>query len=220
MTLRHLLTGAVAAWRAGLPVPASDPDEARRRAEEILSRSEFERVRVRPPSSGPLPDLSRPATILAWIVVVVIAAVVVFVVIRVLRSVRRTPKLAGEDGVAVTLGERRLRSDQWLDEAERFEAVGDWKRALRARYRALVTVLVERGVVRELPGRTTGEYRAELAGSLPAATPPFSAASDLFDRAWYGDEPTGPADSERLRSLSAQVVDLARSVAPSTGERV
>lgn len=195
---------------AGMPSPGSGPDEARHRAEEILSRPEFERVDVRPPSSLPLPDLSRPSTILAWIVVAIVIAVVVLVVIRVLRSMQRAPSRPGDDGVDVSLDERRLRSDEWIDEAERFETAGAWKQALRARYRALVALLVEQGVVRDVPGRTTGEYRAELAEAIPVATPPFSAASDLFDRAWYGAEPTGPAELQRFRSLSAEVADLTR----------
>ncbi len=98
----------------------------------------------------------------------------------------------------------------WLAEAAACEARGDWQAALRARYRALVAELARRGLVDEIPGRTTGEYRAEVAANLPLAAPEFSNATDLFELAVYGHAPTGPEDASRVRQLSDRVLEDAR----------
>ena len=102
--------------------------------------------------------------------------------------------------------ERSRRADQWEAEAERLEAAGDWKPALRARFRALVATLVERGHVDDVPGRTTGEYRAEVRAGLPEAADAFAGATYLFEDAWYGDEPTGEVENARFRALATDVL--------------
>jgi hypothetical protein len=81
---------------------------------------------------------------------------------------------------------------------------------LRCRYRALVADLATRGLVDEIPGRTTGEYRRELASSLPSALDEFSGATDLFERAWYGEVPMGPDEHARFRSHADRVLAGAR----------
>jgi hypothetical protein len=72
----------------------------------------------------------------------------------------------------------------------------------------LVTELIERDLVDDVPGRTAGEYRAEVDAGLPAAAPAFSEASDLFELAWYADAPTGTDENRRIRGLTDQVLEL------------
>ena len=36
------------------------------------------------------------------------------------------------------------------------------------------------------------------------------AAAELFDRAWYGNRPTGPEEAERFRELARRVEEQAR----------
>ena len=64
-------------------------------------------------------------------------------------------------------------------------------------------------MIRDLPGRTSGEYRADVAATLPAAAADFAAATELFEQAWYGDVTTGPDESARFRHLADLVVDRA-----------
>jgi hypothetical protein len=94
----------------------------------------------------------------------------------------------------------------WQAEALAHESAGEWREALRCRYRAMVAALAARGLIDEVPGRTSGEYRAVVTRSVPGAAPDFSGATELFERAWYGGKPTGPEDSARFRELSERVL--------------
>lgn len=188
-------------------------EEARRRAQEILARDEFQ-----PPEENVLQRaldwldesirsllntlLSGGAgSLFAWLVLGVLVAIVVVVALRVTRTVRAVPARA----VVADRSPTRSPAD-WRAEAERHEREGDWKEGLRCRYRALVAELVARDVVRDVPGRTAGEYRMEVREHAPHIAVPFAGASELFERAWYGDFPTGPDESARFRVLADDVL--------------
>jgi len=196
----------------GAPYPPAD--EARRRADEILARPEF-----RPPERSLLQRaldwvdetvrsvLSTLLTggtgsIVAWLVLGMSVLVVVVVVTRVLRTVQPMPTHRVEHDTA-----RTRRATDWEREAEVYEAEGRWKDGVRCRYRALVAALVERDMLLDVPGRTAGEYRLELRSHAPAdAVAAFGAATDLFEAAWYGDRPTGPAESAQFGRLAGEVL--------------
>lgn len=213
-----LVVGAVggsttAALADQLPVPVESPEQVRQTADDVLARQEFQR----PPDpwfervqETVLDYLGRAlnalfeggaGTAAAWIVVGLIVGGLVFFGLRIGRTVRADPGRALE--VAVT---PRTTPAEWRARAEGFEAAGDWKQALRCRYRALIGDLVDRDVVRDIPGRTAGEYRVDVGDTAPAAEPDFAGASDLFEAAWYGDEPTGPDENRRFRDLADQVL--------------
>jgi len=195
-------------WTDSVP-----PDEARARATEILSRPEF-----RPPEQSWF-DRAREwvgnaigrllsalfeggaGSAVTWALLAVAVAVIVLIAIRIGRTVQRDPVRR----VRVEVERHRDPAD-WRAEAARLEAEGRWKAALRCRYRALVADLVRRDVVRDVPGRTTGEYRAEVAEAAPTVAGDFAGASELFERAWYGDLPTGADESDRFRELADRVV--------------
>lgn len=192
------------------------PEEVRRLADEILERSEFDE---------PEPNLLE--RISTWVgdrvqdVVDAVSGGGVFTVLAVLvvlaglwflgrwlwrrdRSRRRRHPVEG-----VWLDEVRRRTPaEWRAEAEELEARGEWKLALRARYRALVGELLAAGVVDDAAGRTTGELRAEVATAAPEKAAAFAAASDLFDLAWYAGRPTGPEENVRFRDLAADVAGV------------
>ncbi len=201
---------AVAGGPAG-PPPA---DESVARADEILSRPEFappERSlfqRVTDWIGERISDLltnlfgGGQGSFSSWIVLGLCVAVIGVVIFFVVRSLRRDPPvdLTPDDGEVVRS------SADWRTEAERFEAAGSWKAALRARYRELIAELVARGVVRDVPGRTTGEYRTEVRRRVPSVADDFDVASALFDAAWYGDLPTGADENRAFRERSRRVV--------------
>lgn len=211
------MTTAPVSAQDPLPVPEPTPAEASERATEILSRPEYQP----PPESIPQKITNwvsekigavieklvsgDNSSVIGWIVILIVLGLVGLMVWRVVRATSPTAKAEASSGVAFEVVERRT-SAQWRSEAERLEAEGNWKDALLCRYRALVGDLVERGVLGAIPGRTTGEYRTDLAGSAPTVAGDFSGASDLFDDAWYGDLPTGSEENERFRNLAERVV--------------
>ncbi len=150
----------------------------------------------------------------SYIILAVLVGAVAFLLVR----LRGTSRYRGADaGFEFDLEDRRP-PHEWEADAERFEARGEWKQALRCRFRALVGALIELGALRDLPGRTTGEYRIEMRAFAPAASDAFVGATDLFERAWYGDEPTGPEQNARFRDLAGQSVAGARAARRSSDD--
>jgi hypothetical protein len=86
----------------------------------------------------------------------------------------------------------------WRVDAEKAEADGEWKLAMRARYRWLLGELIDRQLLVNVPGRTPGEYRTDLARIRPDQATALATATDLFERAWYGNEPTGPDENRQF----------------------
>lgn len=202
-------------WPEGILAVAGQPRDAqsiRRAAHDILSQPQFrtagpsliERARSwagRQISHALDAALAGHLGAFGAVVLLAIAVAIVFIVVRVTRASRHGGRVAGYHvGPA-----GRLPAD-WLADAAACEARGDWRGALRARYRALVAELGRRGVVDEIPGRTTGEYRAEVAENLPSAAQQFGGATDLFEATVYGGKESGPADAATLETLSRGVL--------------
>jgi Domain of unknown function (DUF4129) len=208
-----------------LPPPEVSAEEAGRTADEVLARPEFQEQEgllqrfinwlrdllsfdrpQEPPEPGSV-DLSWLGSLLGWLLVLALLGLAVFLVIRYIRfgGKRRGPE--PEDDVEVEEEERS--AVDWQGDADALEAAGRWKEAMVARYQSLVRGLVERSVLQPVPGRTAGEYGDDVAGVLPEVTEPFDEATELFERAWYGDLPTGPDESARFRSAAARVLEEA-----------
>lgn len=73
--------------------------------------------------------------------------------------------------------------------AEAAAAVGDWPRAVRERFRAVVRALEERTIVEPRLGRTADEAAVEGGAALPSAAPALRAAAAVFDDVVYGGRP-------------------------------
>ena len=143
--------------------------------------------------------------VIGWLVVVALSLGVLVLLFRLVRSV------GGDRRLAEAPADDPLRPpEDWRADAERHEANGQWKQALRCRYRSLVASLSAAGLLEEVPGRTTGEYREQLSGNLPSAAEDFGSATTLFESAWYGDRSVRREDNERLRSLGDRVLATSR----------
>lgn len=214
------------------PVPTRDPEDVRRTAEEILGRPEFAE-----PGRSPvwraidwvLGQLDRlfgggaervgadvgqgGAGGSRWLTVVVLLAALAAVALLTVRARRgtwrrgRRPQKGAPPEVEV---EDHRRPEAWDDLARRLEAEGRWQEGLRARFGALVGRLQDAGLVADLPGRTSGEYRADVAASLPEVATPFADAAELFERAWYGAAPTGAEEATRFAADAERVLTAAR----------
>lgn len=197
-----------------LPVPERDPDDARDAADEILARSEFQ-----PPKEG-LVDraldwigervgrllssgIGTGGELLGWVLLAGLVALVAWLVRRIRPTVRRTADAVAAPVVEV---EEQRTAREWSAAAAEHEAAGRWVEALRCRYRALVTELVDHEAVRDVPGRTVGEYRAELAAACPPAAPPFEDATAVYEDAWYGHGRAGAEESARFARRADEVL--------------
>jgi Domain of unknown function (DUF4129) len=131
---------------------------------------------------------------LGWLsdvlLVVLIAAVVALLVVAVRKGVFARLRHPGGTGVVVTEEGEVMAPGAWRREAERLAVEGRYREALRCRYRALVAELASRGVLDEVPGRTSGDYERLVDALLPEVAGQFSTVTRLFERCWYGQEPS------------------------------
>jgi len=186
----------------------------RRAAHQILSRPQFV-----PTPETPIERLRRwvfnelgtlingivhagPGGLLGLLLTLAVAIGLVALIVRAVVATSPNPVHARRFSVS---GPRRSAAD-WSAEATRCEAAGDWRGALRSRYRALIAELARQGLVEEIDGRTTGEYERAVAGALPAQAREFAGATELFERAWYGDAPTDAAMAAEFRLLAQRVL--------------
>lgn len=200
---------------AELPVPVRDPEEVRRVTEAVLARPEFlearptwwqELQRLIGDLIGRLVDLvggGGRGSVIGSVVLVALALVGAFVVLRFSRTMRRDPSLA----VAVEGGVGRTPA-QWLSDAQSHEAAGQWRHAVRCRYRALLAELAAAGLLEEVPGTTAGEYLSQVRRDVPTADGRFTAATRLFEAAWYGHASLDQAD---VRAFAAAATDVLRA---------
>jgi hypothetical protein len=208
-------------WASGpqqLPPPSTPTDEARRAAEEILSRPEFQE----PPRSLYQQALDKlgewlgkaidaivgggTGSLIAWALIVVAIGLVGYLVVRGVQRGRRRRVDEPAEGVAIDADvDLRRPPGAWDADAVRHEAEGNWREALRCRYRSLLSTLVRAGVLSDAPGRTSGEHRAVVRSVRPELDDPFSVATGLFERAWYGAEPTGPDEAGEFRAVADEV---------------
>lgn len=201
-----------------LPVPDHSPSDAKAAATDVLDRPEFKQPeptilqRIRDWIDEQLARLfgglvgTGAASIITWLILAAFVGLVAFLIIRFSRGV--TPEATARTAVDPA---RRRTADDWRAEASAHEKDGQWRAALRCRYRALVADLAQRGLVDEVPGRTTGEYRAEVNENVPTVAPEFGGATELFEAAWYGNRPTGEEESARFRQLADRVLVGAKS---------
>ena len=204
-----------------LPTPDPAPGAARDKAKEILRDSQFQsgssksvmqrivdwildQIRL------PFSNAAGGNTVVGFVILIVFLVALGYVVSRIRL---RLPTLAhSEDAVIDIDVEADRAADTWRAEAEQAEAAGQWKMALRARYRWLLGELIERQLLVNVPGRTPGEYRGDFARILPDQALPFTSATDLFERAWYGNEATGSEENQRFRAYAEQVIGAADRV--------
>jgi hypothetical protein len=202
------------------PSPSELTDEVRR----VMSREEFQYPKgpidrltewineqlerlfgSAEPTTSTAPNLGGLGAVIAWLLIVVAVVAVVAVVVYVVRHQVRRRRPADPD-LEVEIEHRRS-AREWASDAERLEADGDWKGALRARYRHLVRTLVDRGQLPDTAGRTTGELREDLARTTPGATEAFDTASLRFELAWYADLAADEQQVAELRAAAALVLD-------------
>lgn len=201
-----------------------DPDAVREEACKLVSKDTSVCSAPTPPrppkvGDGGGFDLSI-VSLLLWVLLVAAVVGLAYMLLRWAatksgRTLARRKQPAGDDddgdiverdAVAV---DRAREPTNWRAEAEQHRLAGRYRDALRCRYRALVGDLARRGLIDEIPGRTTGEERAQLRRVTPAASGPFNSAAELFDAAWYGHIDVGAVDDDRFQVLERDVLATA-----------
>lgn len=182
---------------------------ARARLNQILSGSEFDRVRG--PTELELqqerisawiqkkldklfptpPDLDQLGQIFVWIVIAIACSILAVWLYRQSRERLDRPR----EVMPFVRSARSWRS--WLVEAHERAAQGEWREAIRLGFWAAVSRLESDGVWRPDKARTPREYL----NAIPAANAtksPFAAATRTFEAAWYGGRPASAGDFERF----------------------
>jgi hypothetical protein len=235
----RLVVGARLAVRASVPPGGEpfppvdqDPDDIRREACDLLDQSDCVPTTNRPPpvdnSSGGGGGGGIDLSFLSLLLWLLLGAAVVAVIVLLVRRTDMWARLAGKrraddddndevdddadeviDDGAVFVDRSREPTD-WRKEAEQHRAAGRIREALRCRYRALVGDLARRGLIDEIPGRTTGEHRRQVHEVTPAVAATFDSAAELFDGAWYGHYDVDEDDDDHFAALDAQVLAQTR----------
>jgi hypothetical protein len=199
-----------------------DPGEIRTDACRILD------AKCNPPKPKPPKPPSEPrnppninfslGNVLIFILVLALIAALVAAIVWYVRSA--SPRVTTDDDdvdgfelISERIIDHSRAPGDWRAAAGEHLAAGRYREALRCRYRALVGDLARRGLLDEIPGRTTGEERTQLADLAPASSPAFSRASSMFDDVWYGAADVSRADHDRFVAEE----DLVLATAPRRG---
>lgn len=205
------------------PEPVVRADDARRAAEEILARPEYQE---------PEPSLADraidaigdflgraigtltgggPGTVIGTVVVVALLALAAWFLVRAVGAPGRRGRRAPE--VRVVHGtEAPEDPDVWAAEARRLTDAGDHRAALRCRYQELVARLVRDRVVAPDPARTPAELHARLAADRPDLAGALAEVTARFEEVWYGGAPVDDATYRRFSEQAADVAGRSRAV--------
>lgn len=148
---------------------------------------------------------SGAGTVLAWVLVGLAVLVGVLVVVRATRGLRRGA--VADDEPATVVVTRRPAAD-WLADARAARDTGELAEAVRCGYRAVVAGLAREGALEEVPGRTVGEYRAQVGRERPDRLEAFGRASEVFERVWYARRPPSARDVDVVLDVAAGTVPV------------
>jgi hypothetical protein len=195
--------------------PEYQPEEKResfvqrwiRKLKEVLARL-LERLfggspaRELPASSAGLVTLFRILLIL------VVIAALVFGLIKLMRRLERRRKLAEEPEKREVLGEEIAEDATGADlfaRASELARQGEYRRAIRRAYVALLCELEERGKLRLHRSKTNRDYLDALR-SETRIYPTFSAMTGAFESVWYGEERATEEEFKEFVTLYQETV--------------
>ncbi len=195
--------------------PEYQPEEKResfvqrwfRKLREVLARL-LERLfggspaRELPASSAGLVTLFR---ILVFLVVI---AALVFGIIKLMRRLERRRKLAEEPEKREVLGEEIAEDATAADlfaRASELARQGEYRRAIRRAYVALLCELEERGKLRLHRSKTNRDYLDALR-SEAQIYPAFSTMTGAFEQVWYGEDRATEEEFKEFVTLYQETV--------------
>jgi hypothetical protein len=199
-----------------------EPEDARRAAEEILARPEYQEPepslldRILDAAGdllGRTFDALGPGAggVVGTVVVLLVLVLAGWLLRRALRVGGRGPSPAVEVGAAHGT-EAPEDPEVWAAEAVRLASAGDHRGALRCRYQELAARLVHDRSVPPDPSRTPAELRAELSARRPDLGPGLAEVTERFEVTWYGGAPVGPDAYEAFTRTADGLARSARAV--------
>lgn len=198
-----------------------DAEEARRWAEDELSRSVYDQEPtllerawqwfVDLLDSIFATDIPAPPNLVP--VIVVLGAAALLAVVVYLAGPLRSRRRAGQASHAV-FDDPHATSTDLTEAADAAAARGDWSLAVLMRFRAIIRSLDERAIVEDRPGITAHEASTAAAAALPGCAAGLHWAGRLFDDVRYGDVRPGRDEDAQLRELAGQV-ERSRVAAPA-----
>lgn len=210
-----------------------DPDDARDRACEVTAQPNICDPPLNDPPPPPPSGAGRDPAIGAGffgqlLVILLVVALIAGIAWMVMRWVQDgKSRTEGDDidesdvdesvdeEVDARFVDQETPPDRWRRRAAEHRAQGDYRESIRCEYRALIGDLARAGYVDEIPGRTSGEEREQVAalapvlgGSGPKVAEQFDIAADTFDDAWFDDGVVTASDDERFIAAQRTVMDL------------
>jgi hypothetical protein len=134
----------------------------------------------------------------------IIVAVLAGLGVLLVRRGRAAGRMGGgqDSGLDIPAGRT---ADQLRAEAKAFAAAGEWAQAVRARLRAVVLTLEERGDIDPRPGRTAAEVAAEAGAVRSDLRELLWKGALTFGEIWYGHRAATSADDQVLSELDEAV---------------
>ena len=157
-----------------------------------------------------------------WVFIALFIAVGTYVARRLIRSylaTRKTTRAKARTAFDLDDTEEEISREpnDWLEEARRREEEGDYRRAYRALFLAVLLKLDQAGVVAFERGRTNGEYLRSLRrDSRPYLHDALTPLVLEFDLRWYGDKPTTAEDAAKMR---VEYDRLSQMLAPQSNKK-
>jgi hypothetical protein len=154
----------------------------------------------RGPSIGNLPSMSFSGlTTVAWFLLGAVVLLIVYFVLRNFKGVGRRRRRVGgilEDD------EPERTADQWLAQADKLEAEGRYREAVRCLYIACLVRYDDGRVARFRRHETNWEHLHRItASALNPRQVDFRSATQKFDKVWYGYMVKGPEDVGEFREV-------------------
>ena len=199
-------------------------EEARRRAQEELSKPEYLEASPGLVERAIAWTLERITALLGasdrtlggtWGAVALLLLVIAVVLVVRRRTGRVARGLPSEE--TLFLGRARAAAEH-REAADAHATAGRWDEAVRERLRAVVRAMEERGLLDARPGRTALEAAADGGEVLPGCADALRRGAELFDAVWYGGRRADAADYAALVGLDRQVA--AARPAPLTSASV
>ena len=117
-------------------------------------------------------------------------------------AVERTPLPVTPDMDDEKVTAMQLPEEEWLELAAKWRHEGDFRRASRAYFLAILARLARLGYIRVQPSKSNRDYLYEVlrrALGATAGTERFASVISIFERGWYGEHPVTDGDLDTLR---------------------